>query len=406
MGAHSSLEVRARALRLLGDGFSAGVVAERLGVRLRSITQWAKLAGMELQRNRHGGAVPLRPSAPSPAQGHGRRLSSADRTIIEARIRTGWSLRAIAASVGFSPSTISREIARAGLTYRGERLYDAVVADHRAQAQRARAKSRKLDTNVDLRQEIVTGLNNKFSPQQVAGRLPIDFPYREDMRVSAETIYQALYVHAAGGLRHELKVEKSLRSGRTARRPQSKLPPRTSRPWLEGARLADRPPEAADRAVPGHWEGDLIVGPDNSGLVTLVERRGLFTLIGRLPGLRDSTTVNQVLTTMIESLPEALFNTITWDQGTEMAGHARFTIATNCPVFFCDPHSPWQRPTNENTNGLIRDFYPKGTNFNTITDDEITETQRLLNIRPRATLGFHTPAETLNANITRVALTD
>lgn len=256
-----------------------------------------------------------------------------------------------------------------------------------------------------LRAEVVSRLNDKFSPQQVAADLRTTFPDRLEMRVSHETIYRALYVQGKGSLRHELTLTKALRSGRTGRVPQSRLPRRTSRPWLDGARLADRPAEVADRAVPGHWEGDLVVGPQNSGIVTLVERSTRFALIGRLPGTRDSDTVTEVLQRMITTLPAALIKTITWDQGTEMAGHATFTIATGCPVFFCDPHSPWQRGSNENTNGLIRDFYPKGTNFNDVTDADLANMQRLLNIRPRQTLGWRKPGDMLNELITGVALT-
>ncbi|WP_344778848.1 IS30 family transposase, partial [Gryllotalpicola kribbensis] len=197
-------------------------------------------------------------------------------------------------------------------------------------------------------------------------------------------------VQGKGALRHELTVEKTLRSGRKGRVPQSKLPRRSSRPWLEGARLSQRPARVEDRAVPGHWEGDLVVGPENSGLVTLVERSTRFALIGRLPGMRDSETVIDRITHMVRTLPKALFETLTWDQGQEMAQHARFTIDTGCKVYFADPHSPWQRGSNENLNGLIRDFYPKGTNFNTVTDAQIAEMQHLLNIRPRMTLEFST----------------
>jgi IS30 family transposase len=248
-------------------------------------------------------------------------------------------------------------------------------------------------------------LNNKFSPQQIAGELRLMFPDRAEMHVSHETIYQALYVQGKGALRHELTVTKALRSGRAGRIPQSRLPRRSNRPWLDGARLADRPAEVEDRAVPGHWEGDLVVGPGNSGIVTLVERATRNTLLGRLPGTRDSATVTDVLQHMIQGLPAELKRTITWDQGTEMANHAAFTIASGCPVFFCDPHSPWQRGTNENTNGLIRDFYPKGTNFNDVTDDDLAETQRLLNIRPRQTLGWRKPCDMLDELIASVAIT-
>jgi IS30 family transposase len=325
--------------------------------------------------------------------------------IIEAGLRLGWAIRAIAREVGVAPSTISREVRRARMVSRGHVLYDARVADHRAQVQRSRPKISRLDAHPRLRAEVVSMLNGRCSPQQVVGRLRREFPNQPEMHVSHETIYQALYVQGRGGLRHELTVEKALRSGRTGRVPRSKLPRRSSRPWLAGAELSKRPPEAGDRAVPGHWEGDLVIGPDCSGLVTLVERADRYTLIGRLPGTRDSATVIDVLQHMIEQLPTELMRTITWDQGNEMAEHAKFTVNTGCKVFFCDPHSPWQRPTNENTNGLIRDFFPKGTNFNTITDAQITEAQRLLNDRPRKVLHFYTPHEKLTERITGVALT-
>lgn len=407
MSSHASLEVRARGLRLLLAGASAAAAAGVLGVGTKELTIWAKLVGMEFAVGRSGG-VRDRPSVVSvgAAVGHGRRLSVVDRVRIEAALNEGLRPAEIARRVGVSRSTISRELSRRPqLAYRSSRRYDAEIADHHARMLRARIRPSKLETNMALRQAVREGLNDRFSPQQIAGRLPTLFPGREDMRVSHETIYQALYVQGKGTLRQELTVIKALRSGRARRLAQSKLPARSSRPWLEGARLTDRPAEAADRAVPGHWEGDLVVGPANSGIITLVERRSRFALLARLPGTRDSKTVTTVLAEMISTLPTALKNTITWDQGSEMADHARFTIATGCPVFFCDPHSPWQRGTNENTNGLIRDFYPKGTNFNTITDADLAETQRLLNIRPRQTLHFATPAETLNEHIRNVALT-
>ena len=314
-------------------------------------------------------------------------------------------MRQIARAVGVNVSSISRELTTRSLSSRGRTLYDARVAHQAASDARARAKPSKLETNRQLRQVVIEGLKQKFSPEQIAGSLPARFPDREDMRVSHETIYQALYIQGKGALRHELTVVKALRSGRTSRLPQSKLPRRSNRPWLEGARLSDRPAQVEDRAIPGAWEGDLVVGPDNSGLVTLVERSSRFAMIGRLPGTRDSSTVIDILTDMAGQIPKALMSSLTWDQGQEMAQHARFTVTTGCDVFFCDPHSPWQRGSNENLNGLIRDFYPKGTNFNDVTDAEITDMQRLLNIRPRKTLHFRTPTQTLEAYINGVALT-
>jgi IS30 family transposase len=337
--------------------------------------------------------------------GHGRRLSLAERVIIQTAREQGRSMRRIAGMIGVSPATISRELARGSMTARSGHRYDARVAHQAASDARARPKPTKLATNPHLRSEVVRRLNDRFSPEQVAAALVRDFPEDETMRVCPETIYQALYVQGRGALRHELTVVKALRSGRTTRKPQSRLPARTNRPWLDGARLSQRPAEADDRAIPGHWEGDLVVGPHNSGVITLVERASRFALLGRLPAARDSVTVIDRLQHMIHTLPEAIFTTLTWDQGAEMAHHATFTIATGCKVFFCDPHAPWQRGTNENFNGLLRDFYPKGTDFNHITDDDLAHTQLLLNNRPRKTLGWATPRTLLQQQLQHVALT-
>ena len=313
-------------------------------------------------------------------------------------------MRQIAKELGVHPSTVSREIRRHSIEHWAQRYYDAGVAQHRALIRRRRNRPVKLSAGTAVWNEVVARLNQRFSPQQSAADLKKTFPEQPEMHVSHESIYQALYVQGRGALRHELAVEKALRSARTGRKPQSKLPARNVRPWLEGARLSDRPAEVEDRAVPGHWEGDLVVGPGNSGIVTLVERSSRFTLLGRLPGVRDSATVIEVMQKMIHTLPQAMLKTITWDQGTEMAQHARFTVATGCQLFFCDPHSPWQRGTNENTNGLVRDIHPKGTNFNQVSDEELAHTQHLLNIRPRQTLQWDTPTERLTKLIDGVAL--
>lgn len=402
---HVSLVGRARALDLLLDGIDPARVAGELGVGTRQIYRWAILAGMRFQRGRPGGLISLPLPSDAARSGHGRRLAVSDRAVIQAGVEQGLSLRQIAGMIGFAPSTVSRELSRASLTYRSARQYHAGAAEHRAGTLRLRPKPKLLDRNRLLREAVITGLNSKFSPEQVAGQLSVVFPGREDMRVSHETIYQALYVQGKGALRQELLVTKALRSGRTGRVPQSRLPRKSNRPWLDGARLSDRPAEVEDRAVPGHWEGDLVVGPDVSGIVTLIERTSRFCLIGRLPGTRDSETVIDRMTSMIQTLPAAILKTLTWDQGTEMANHRAFTVSTGCRVFFCDPHSPWQRGSNENLNGLIRDFYPKGTNFNDLTDDEIASMQNLLNIRPRKTLHWATPTEKLNELIRSVALT-
>lgn len=400
---------RAAVYAALARGVSAEEIAETVGVGSTTVGRWAVEAGMPLTVGRRGGVAP--PPVPidaDPPRSRGRsyrRLTLADRLFIEAALAMPEPLsqRRIALWLGVSPSTICRELAAHAVTHWGEHCYDGELAHYRALSARPRTRTRKLDVR-GLRERVVALLNQRFSPQQVAAELRALFPGQAEMHVSHETIYQALYVQGKGALRHELTVVKALRSGRTGRVPASKLPARGRRPWLEGARLSDRPAEAADRAVPGHWEGDLVVGPGNSGIITLVERSTRYVLLGRLPGARDSATVTGILAQMIEGLPKDLVRTITWDQGTEMAAHAEFTVATGCPVFFCDPHSPWQRGTNENTNGLIRDFYPKGTDFNEVGDADLAETQRLLNIRPRRTLGWRKPYDKLTELITGVAL--
>lgn len=400
-------EERAAVLRAVAGGQSMEAVSRWSGVDRVTIGRWARLSGMQVREGRVGGAEPAdlgRVVSGSPGRSY-RRLTLADRSLIQAALAspTPWGVRAIARELGVAASTVSREIRAHRVRHWDRLFYDAGIAHYRAVRARPRTRVGKL-AGPALRAEVVSRLNAKYSPQQVAGELKRAFPDRAEMQVSHETIYQALYLQGRGALRHELTVEKALRSGRKGRLPQSKLPPRSSRPWLEGARLSNRPPEVTARAVPGHWEGDLVVGPGNSGIVTLVERKTRYALLGRLPGTRDSTTVTDVLARMIEHLPATLARTITWDQGTEMASHKAFTVKTGCPVFFCDPHSPWQRGTNENTNGLIRDFYPKGTDFNTVTDDDLAETQRLLNIRPRETLKFRSPHAMLTELINGVAL--
>ena len=404
--------LRLEAVGLIVGGMAAAESARRLGLEPRSVQRWAKLAGMTLQAGRRGGLAELRPAkcpsdlGPRPVPGgpyvdHNGRLDLTGRTVIQVRLAERRSYRRIAAEIGVVASTVAREVA----AYAAEGKYRAKVAHRAAVAARARPKPGKLVPGSWLRAEVVAGLNQRLSPEQIAGRLRRDHPGEQDRQVSHETIYQGLYVQAAGGLRHELTVEKALRQGRRSRRPRSKLPARSSRSWIgEAAMISNRPAEAADRAVPGHWEGDLIIGTEGrSALITLNERRSRFTLISRVC-THDTDTVTSRLIEMITGLPDHLVKTLTWDQGVEMAGHARFGIATGTTVYFADPHSPWQRPTNENSNGLIRDFFPKGTDFNKVSDDQVAQAQRLLNTRPRKVLAYATPAETLNELLT-VALT-
>ena len=247
-------------------------------------------------------------------------------------------------------------------------------------------------------------LTVNWSPTQIANRIAQEFPDDEDMRVSHETIYQALYLQGYGALRHELGVELALRSKRKGRKPQSKLPAK-GKPWLEGANISLRPAEAEDRAIPGHWEGDLILGGDlKSCLITLVERRSRFLLMSRLT-VHDAQTVSEKLAEMVKGIPKELSKTLTWDQGVEMAKVADFELATDFKVYFCDPHSPWQRPTNENTNGLIREYFPKGTRFTEVTDEAVAYAQWLLNNRPRAVLDWKFPSEAIQEVLAEGAMT-
>lgn len=320
--------------------------------------------------------------------------------MIATGLEQGDSAARIARRIGRCRQTVAREIRR-GVGADG--VYRPEAAQEAARARLARPKTRKLDANPVLRGRVIELLEDRVSPRQIAARLKFENPQDESMRICHEQLYQALYVQGAGSLRAELKVEKALRSGRTRRLPRSPLaglPKPRGKSWTAGATITMRPPEADDRAIPGHWEGDLILGGDKrTALVTLVERRSRFVLIHRLGDNHRTETVTDALKTMVASLPEAIYSTITWDQGAEMADHAAFTTATSIKVYFADPHSPWQRPTNENTNGLIRDYYPKGTNFNTVTDTDIQAVQDQLNRRPREVLQGQTPTEILTTII-------
>ncbi len=405
--------VREVVLARVAAGEAGSAVGRDLGIGHATVTRWANLAGMTLQMGRLGGVagvseyrrkpVPVRPVPVLPtgewvdAAG---RLTAAGRVVIEIRLGDGWSQTEIASMVGVHRSTISREVRRCPSV-----RYRARIAQKAHLVALKRPKVGKLPAGSLLRRVVRAGLYHGLSPQQISGRLRDLHGHREDMQVSHETIYRALYVQGAGGLRHELSVEKALRSGRTSRLPRSKLSARRSnRSWIGDATITARPAEAADRAIPGHWEGDLIIGTDlTSALVTLNERSSRYLLLGRLD-MHDSITVTDQLKTMIARLPKAQMVTLTWDQGVEMARHDRLTIDSDVKVFFCDPHSPWQRPTNENSNGLIRQYFPKSTNFSKVTDAQVAEVETLLNTRPRAVLDFRTPAERLQQQI-KVALT-
>ena len=386
-GKYTMADWRAVRSALRSGGTIRGVAA-LTGVDRGAVLRWSRLDAppewMWLAMDVSVGA-----SGPRPPREPGSRLQYEDRVVIAALLSEGRTHGQIARAIGCHRTTVSREVGRLP---KGQ--YDPRLAERAAREAAARPRARKLDACARLRAYVVNCLMLRWSPEQISRRLREEFPDDEGMRVSCETIYQALYVQGKGGLRHELGVQLALRSGRRRRAPRSRLPVR-GRPWVEGREISSRPAEASDRAVPGHWEGDLVLGGDMSScLVTLVERRSRFLLMSRLL-VHDADTVEERLVRMVESLPDELKRTLTWDQGSEMAAVAEFELATPFKVYFCDPHSPWERPSNENTNGLIREFFPKGTRFSEVSDEEVAHAQWLLNNRPRKALGWKFPSEAM-----------
>jgi transposase, IS30 family len=356
----------------------AGVPLERaaavVGVSSQVARRWVAEAG---------GVAP-RWVAPS-----GVRLSLAEREEIAVGLAAGESLAAIGRRIGRPACTISREVARNSAV----RGYRASKAQQAAQLRARRPKPAKLAVNARLRAQVEAWLALRWSPQQIAARLVSEFPGDAEMRVSHETIYQSLFVQSRGALRKELTG--CLRTGRAIRRPARRsADARGKIPAM--VMISERPAEAADRAVPGHWEGDLIMGKDGrSAIGTLAERSTRFVLLLHLPHGHGPEAVRDAMTTKITTLPAALRRSLTWDQGMEMRQHPQFTAATGMPVYFCDPHSPWQRGTNENTNGLLRQFFPKGTDLAAHSATDLEQAGKLMNGRPRHTLGWRTPAEAL-----------
>jgi len=331
----------------------------------------------------------LRRRPPLPRARSGRQLRMAEREEISRGLASGDSLRCIAARLGRSPSTVCREVTRNA----GRRRYRAQRAEEQAWVRSRRPKPAKLAVCAPLRVVVEGRLAVQWSPQQIARWLPTQFPDQEQMRVSHETIYQALYVQARGALRRELT--RHLRTGRALRKPRRKEGERRGRiPGM--VMIADRPPEAEDRAVPGHWEGDMIEGKaGQSQIGTLVERATRFTMLVPLQGGKAPGAFAGALTPVIAGLPDSLRRSLTWDQGREMYQHARIAVAADCEIYFCDPHSPWQRPSNENTNGLLRQYFPKGTDLSVHSPQHLRDVADKLNGRPRKVLGWKTPAEAM-----------
>jgi IS30 family transposase len=417
---------------LIAQGLSSEQAAVGVGVSQPLGPRWFRQAG----GMRDVSTAPL----------SGRYLSFLEREEIAVMRAQGAGVRQVARALGRAPATISRELRRNAATRGGQIDYRASNAQWHADRRAKRPKTAKLVTNQRLRRYVqdrldgtITRCDGKpaaapdakpwkgrrhgprqdrrwataWSPEQIAGRLLVDFPDDESMRISHEAIYQALYIQGRGALRRELTA--CLRTGRALRVPRARSK-RGKNFVTDQVMISQRPAEAVDRAVPGHWEGDLILGLDATAIGTLVERTTRFTMLLHLPPMDGHGTtarvkngpplaghgaqaVRDAIASTITTLPAALRKTLTWDQGAEMAEHAQLRIDTNLQIFFCDPHSPWQRPSNENTNGLLRQYFPKGTDLSRYTRDDLDAVAMALNNRPRKTLGWKTPAEALNDHL-------
>lgn len=429
-------EDRQRFWRAIAAGVSSEDAAAEAGVSQAVGSRWF----------RDGGGMPPISLAPL----SGRYLSFAEREEIAILHAQQVGVRGIARRLGRSPSTISRELRRNASTRSHSIAYRATTAQWHAERRASRPKLAKLAANVALRMYVqdrlagaiakpdgvaVPGPEVRFigrrqgprkdrrwasswSPEQIANRLKLDFPDDPSMRISHEAIYQSLYVQGRGALRRELTA--CLRTGRALRVPRARTRGRGKGFVRPEIMISERPPEADDRAVPGHWEGDLILGLASSAIGTLVERKTRYVMLLHLPRLdghgdgprvkngpalagHGATAVRDAIAASILTLPEQLRRSLTWDQGAEMAEHAQLRIDTGVEVYFCDPQSPWQRGSNENTNGLLRQYFPRGTDLSRHDPDELAAVALALNSRPRKTLGWRTPAEALNDHLLTTA---
>jgi IS30 family transposase len=329
-----------------------------------------------------GGIVPL------PRRRAAGALRLEEREEISRGIAAGRSIRRIARDLGRSPSTVSREIMRNG----GSQGYRASRADGCAWDRALRPKPCRLAHSAPLRWRVAQKLALQWSPEQIAGWLKQRFPTDPDMQLSHETIYRSLFIQARGVLKKELMTH--LRTARQMRQAKSGSRKSGLGQIVDAVSIRERPAEAEDRAVPGHWEGDLLSGANNTHIATLVERHSRFTMLLKVPN-KNTAAVVAALARHIGKLPQELRRSLTWDRGKEMAAHKSFTVATNVRVYFCDPRSPWQRGTNENTNGLLRQYFPKGTDLSVFSQAYLNRIAQRLNQRPRKTLGFETPADKL-----------
>ncbi|OLO99416.1 IS30 family transposase [Mycolicibacterium porcinum] len=381
-----SPQARAAFWEQLRAGVSVAVAAMAAGVSEHAGKRWVKQAGF-VPRTPAPAIVDIdgspRPRAP---------LTFGERCRLEDLLEQGYSRVEAAEKLGRHRDTIRREIVK-GLIGSG---YRARVGQDKADENRRRPKTRKLEDRPTLLAEVVARLEQRHSPEQIAERLRQDFPDDPEMWVSHETIYQALYVQPRGELARLVKT--ALRTGRVQRKPQGRNSTSDRGKIKDMINISDRPKEADDRAIPGHWEGDLILGSTASGsaIGTMVERTTGFVVLLHLPGDRTAATLADAMSVKLPDIPEVLRRSLTWDQGKEMALHTKITEATGLPIYFCDPHSPWQRGTNENTNGLLRQYFPKGADLSFYGPGWLDEVAAELNARPRKRLKWRTPAEELD----------
>ncbi len=334
---------------------------------------------------------------PAPRQRSSRVLALAEREEISRCLAAGHTIRSIASLLGRAPSTISREVGRNG----GCESYRASQADQAAWDRALRPKRCKLIDNPTLARMVAGKLQLQWSPEQIAGWLKQTYPGNEDFRVSHETIYRSLFIQARGALKKELLEH--LRRTRAMRRSRHHTQKTDNHGRIVGAiSISERPATVEDRAVPGHWEGDLLSGSGNSHIATLVERHTRYVMLVKLTG-KDTETVVNALIKQAKKLPAELYQSLTWDRGKEMADHKRFTLATDVQVYFCDPQSPWQRGSNENTNGLLRQYFPKGTDLSAYTQAQLDAVARRLNERPRKTLHYQTPAQRFHQSVASIS---
>jgi transposase, IS30 family len=371
------LEVRRR----VADGESFEQAAEVVRCTTKTVQRLLNSVGGVHPREKHRSKL---------------RLSLAEREEISLGVQAGVSFRQIAGRLERAASTIAREVASNG----SRDCYRAAAADEAAYRRARRPKIAKLSKCPRLRAEVEAMLDKRWSPQQISARLAVEFPDDLEMRVSHETIYQSLFVQSRGALRKELTA--CLRTGRARRRPHGRKDPGGY--IKDMVVISDRPAEIEDRAVPGHWEGDLIVGKQGkSAIVTLVERQTRYVMLARIGDDKTSPHVCAAITEQIQVLPEHLVRSLTWDRGKELANHVQFSVDTGVQVYFCDPHSPWQRGSNENTNGLLRQYFPKGTDLDVHDQAHLDEVAFALNDRPRRTLGWMKPSERLAALVAMTA---